>query len=65
MSIPHSTPEAEKAKMEQIWFETYAVPLIKCGSDINFAMLTSGKTTGCLVDIGEDQTRVTIVNEGK
>ena len=58
-----SSKEARE-KMAQIMFETFNVPGLYIGLQSLLSLYTSGKTTGIVVDSGEDVTRYTPIFDG-
>lgn len=53
-----------KEKSTQVFFETFSVPGYYCYSSSLLALYGSGKTTGVVIDSGEDITSVLPINEG-
>eukprot|EP00388_Colpodella_angusta_P001073 GDKJ01003598.1.p1 GENE.GDKJ01003598.1~~GDKJ01003598.1.p1 ORF type:complete len:420 (+),score=100.30 GDKJ01003598.1:24-1283(+) len=57
-------PKLHKEKMTQIMFETFNVPAMFIGVQAVMSLYTTGRTTGCVVDIGHGVTHVVPVFEG-
>lgn len=53
-----------KEEMTRIMFETFNVPAMFIGMQAVMALYTTGRTTGCVVDIGHGVTHVVPVFEG-
>jgi len=60
---PHEQ-KSLKEKTAQIFFETYSVPGFYCYLNTLLALYASGKTTGLVIDSGEEVTSVMPIFEG-
>ncbi len=58
------TPKANREKITQIMFESHCCTAFYLAKDANLSLYASGRTTGIVVDIGDDMTCVAAVFEG-
>ncbi len=57
-------PTENKLKMAQIMFEKFKVPSLLIILQQSLSLYASGRTTGCVVDIGEGVTKIVPISEG-
>jgi actin-related protein len=57
-------PKANRERMTRIMFETFSVPALYIFEQAVLALFASGRTTGCVIDSGEDRTHVVPIYEG-
>jgi actin-related protein len=57
-------PEANREKMAQIMYEKFNVPALLIIMQPSLSLYASGRTSGCIVDIGEGVTKIVPISEG-
>lgn len=64
MSIkPQESPES-KNKISEIWFEQFNASSLHLGVDSILSLYSSGRSSGCVVDLGYRTTRVSSISDG-
>ncbi|KAF8483154.1 actin 1 [Gautieria morchelliformis] len=58
------TPTTDREKMTQIMFETFNTPAFYVGSQAALSLYASGRTTGIVVDSGDDATHIVPIYQG-
>eukprot|EP00002_Diphylleia_rotans_P034389 TRINITY_DN7378_c0_g1_i1.p1 TRINITY_DN7378_c0_g1~~TRINITY_DN7378_c0_g1_i1.p1 ORF type:complete len:1864 (-),score=413.33 TRINITY_DN7378_c0_g1_i1:109-5700(-) len=58
------SPKAQREKVLQIAFETFNFPAVYIASQPQLSMYASGRSTGVVVDVGDQVTTVTCLAEG-
>ena len=64
MSEPELNPKYNREKMIQIMFEEFNVPKYYTERQAKLALYASGRTTGIVLDIGENVSRMVPINDG-
>ena len=57
-------PKADREKLTQLMFETFNVPAFYLANSAVLALYASGRTTGIVLDIGDDVTHAVPIYEG-
>jgi actin-related protein len=57
-------PKANRERMTQVMFETFNVPAMYIFEQAVLALFASGRTTGCVLDSGEDRSHAVPIYEG-
>jgi actin beta/gamma 1 len=57
-------PRPNREKMAEIMFETFNVPALYVGTQAVLSLYASGRTTGCVIDIGDGVSHVVPIYEG-
>ena len=63
LTEPPLNPKANRERMTQIMFETFNVPALYIFEQAVLALFASGRTTGCVLDSGEDRSHAVPVYE--
>lgn len=57
-------PRTNREKMAEIMFETFNVPAVYVALQAVLSLYASGRTTGCVIDIGDGVTHIVPIYEG-
>jgi actin beta/gamma 1 len=57
-------PRPNREKMAEIMFETFNVPALYVGMQAVLSLYASGRTTGCVIDIGDGVAHIVPIYEG-
>jgi actin-related protein len=57
-------PRANREKMAEIMFETFNVPALYIATQAVLSLYASGRTTGCVIDIGDGVSHIVPIFEG-
>ncbi|MBA7592159.1 Bacterial actin-related protein [subsurface metagenome] len=57
-------PRPNREKMAEIMFETFNVPALYVAMQAVLSLYASGRTTGCVIDIGDGVSHVVPIFEG-
>ena len=64
LSEPPLNPKANRERMTQIMFETFNVPAMYVNIQAVLSLYASGRTTGCVLDSGDDMAYSVPIYEG-
>ena len=64
LSEPPLNPKANRERMTQIMFETFNVPAMYLNIQAVLSLYASGRTTGCVLDSGDDMAYSVPIYEG-
>eukprot|EP00457_Paulinella_chromatophora_P000784 gb/GEZN01000784.1/.p1 GENE.gb/GEZN01000784.1/~~gb/GEZN01000784.1/.p1 ORF type:complete len:1229 (-),score=235.98 gb/GEZN01000784.1/:12-3356(-) len=65
LSEPVLNPTSNREKLCQIMFETFNVPALLLVSSAQLVLVSSGKSSGVVLEIGEDMTTVAAIRAGR
>ncbi|MFX1298620.1 MAG: hypothetical protein ACFFD2_27645, partial [Promethearchaeota archaeon] len=65
LTDPPFSPTSVKEKIAEIMFELFGVPSLHIAMQAELALSVTGKTTGCVVDLGATTTNLVLILEGK
>ncbi|MFX1279087.1 MAG: actin, cytoplasmic 2 [Promethearchaeota archaeon] len=57
-------PRSNREKMAEIMFETFNVPALYVATQAVLSLYASGRTTGCVIDIGDGVSHIVPIYEG-
>ncbi|TXT63512.1 MAG: Actin-/Arp1-/Arp2-/Arp3-related protein [Promethearchaeota archaeon] len=64
LTEPPLNPRDNREKMTEIMFETFNVPALYIATQAVLSLYASGRTTGCVIDIGDGVSHIVPIFEG-
>ncbi len=62
---PPINPVSNREKLTELLFETFSVPAMYLATDAVLALYETGRTTGLVIDLGDDATHIVAIREGR